>query len=175
MGSSLPRHGAKIKTKTQSRIKKIKGRLQVSIKKKWNKNLYDAWIVKCHDACSNAVKLSSNSQNWLEHRVSNKNPKNFREPLVQFEKIDQVIITHNRIQFIMIKYINPTSQFYQVGPNWTKSPIRIHTSPWNFNFSKFTKLIKLNHQDQVHNIQEQKPHWSILEKLAWIIKNLNFA
>ena len=56
------------------------------------------------------MKLSSNSQNWLEHRVSNKNPKKFREPLVQFEKIDQLIITQDRIQFIMIKYINPTSQ-----------------------------------------------------------------
>ena len=37
---------------------------------------------KCHDACSNAVRLmfnlSSNSQNWLEHRVSNKNPKNLK-------------------------------------------------------------------------------------------------
>ena len=73
---------------------------------------------KCHDACSNAVKLSSKSQNLLEHRVSNKkNPKNFKEPLVQFEKIDQLIITNNRIQFIMIKYINPTSQFYQFGRN----------------------------------------------------------
>ena len=57
----------------------------------------------------------------------------------------------------MIKYINSTSQFYQFGHNLAKSPIRIHTSPRNFNFSKFTKLIKLNHQDQVYNIQEQKP------------------
>ena len=47
--------------------------------------------------------LSSNSQNWLKDRISNKNSKNFREPLVQFEKIDQFIITHNKIQFIMIK------------------------------------------------------------------------
>ena len=43
---------------------------------------------KCHDACSNVVRLmfnsSSNSQNWLEHRVSNKNPKNFEKPLEQF-------------------------------------------------------------------------------------------
>ena len=34
---------------------------------------------KCHDAYSNVVRLmfnlSSNSQNWLEHRVFNKNPK----------------------------------------------------------------------------------------------------
>ena len=68
-----------------------------------------------------------------------------------------MIITQDRIHFIMIKYINPTMQFYQFGPNWTKSPIRVHTSPRNFNFSKFSKLIKLNHQDQVYNILEQKP------------------
>ena len=40
---------------------------------------------KCHDACSNAVRqlfnLSSNSQNWLEHRVSNKNLKNLKNHL----------------------------------------------------------------------------------------------
>ena len=54
---------------------------------------------KCHDACSNAVRLmfnlSLNSQNWLEYRVSNKkNPKNKKikkinkkkKPLVQFVK-----------------------------------------------------------------------------------------
>ena len=43
MGSSLPRHDAKIRTKTQSRTKeKTKGRLQVSTKKNRAKNLYDA-------------------------------------------------------------------------------------------------------------------------------------
>ena len=40
---------------------------------------------KCHDAYSNVVRLmfnlSSNSQNWLEHRVSNKNPKNSKNHL----------------------------------------------------------------------------------------------
>ena len=86
-----------------------------------------------------------------------KTPKILKNHLFNLKKIWSIDhITHNRIQFIMIKDINPTSQFYQFGPNWTKSPIRIHTSPRNFNFSKFTKLIKLNHQDQVHNIQEQK-------------------
>ena len=35
--------------------------------------------IKCHDACPNVVQLSSNSQNWLEHRVSNKkNLKNLK-------------------------------------------------------------------------------------------------
>ena len=45
--------------------------------------------IKCHDACSNAMRLmfnlSSNSQNWLEHRVSNKKPQKFEKPLEQFE------------------------------------------------------------------------------------------
>ena len=31
--------------------------------------------IKCSDAWPNAVQLSSSSQIWLEHRVSNKNPK----------------------------------------------------------------------------------------------------
>ena len=39
---------------------------------------------KCHDACLNAVQLSSNLQNWLEHRASNKKPQKFEEPLEQF-------------------------------------------------------------------------------------------
>ena len=43
MGSSLPRHGARVRTKTQNRTKKKRGRLQVSTKKKCrNNNLYDA-------------------------------------------------------------------------------------------------------------------------------------
>ena len=41
---------------------------------------------KCHDACPNAVQLSSNqvqkSQNWLEHRVSNKKRQNFNNHLI---------------------------------------------------------------------------------------------
>ena len=36
---------------------------------------------KCHDACPNALQLSSNWQKWLEHRVSNKNPKNLKSHL----------------------------------------------------------------------------------------------
>ena len=43
---------------------------------------------KCHYPCSNTVRLmfnlSSNSQNWLEHRVSNKKPPKFEKPLKQF-------------------------------------------------------------------------------------------
>ena len=42
--------------------------------------------IKCHDACPNAVKLSSSSQNWLEHRVSKQKPQKFEKPSVQFVK-----------------------------------------------------------------------------------------
>ena len=46
MGSSVPRHGAKVRTKTQEKEqkqnKKKKGRLQVSTEKCRNNNLYDA-------------------------------------------------------------------------------------------------------------------------------------
>ena len=65
MGSSLPRHGARVKTRHKDKTKKnkkkkTKGRLQVSTKKYRNNNLHDAWTDKCHDACSNAVITSSN-------------------------------------------------------------------------------------------------------------------
>ena len=83
ISSSLPRHGARIRTKNTQKIErkknKIKGRLQVSTKKYIEQKLYDVWIIEtswCMTEC-NAIKskLSSNSQNWLEHRVSNKKPK----------------------------------------------------------------------------------------------------
>ena len=38
---------------------KTKGRLQVSTKIIENNNLYDAWTISTHDACSNAVRMSS--------------------------------------------------------------------------------------------------------------------
>ena len=51
----------------------------------------------------NAIKskLSSNSQNWLEHRVSNKKPKKKKNlnHLNVFKDIDQLIITQVRKQF----------------------------------------------------------------------------
>ena len=41
---------------------------------------------KWHDACPNAVQLSSNSQNQLEHRGINTKTPNFGKPLDQFER-----------------------------------------------------------------------------------------
>ena len=57
----------------------------------------------------------------------------------------------------MIIWINPTSRFHQIKPNWKKSPIRVFSSPRNSKFSQFNKLIKLNHKDHVYNIPQQKP------------------
>ena len=61
MGSSLPKHGARIRTKTQSKKKKkTKGRLQVSTKKYRTKIYMMHEQIKCHDACPSAVQISSN-------------------------------------------------------------------------------------------------------------------
>ena len=89
MGSSLPRHGARVRTrhkdqkkKKKNKKKKTKGRLQVSTKKKYRTKIYMMHEqIKCYDACPNAMKLSSSSQNWLKHKVSNKNPKNLKKHL----------------------------------------------------------------------------------------------
>ena len=73
-------------------------------------------------------------------------------------QIDQLIITQVREQFIMVKLINPISQFHQLNPILTKSLIRLHSSPRNFNFSQYIKLIKLNIIDHVYNIIGIEPN-----------------
>ena len=64
MGSSLPRHGARIRTKTQSKTKKKqKPRADCKLAQKkyrTKKNYMMHEQIKCHDACPNAVQLSSN-------------------------------------------------------------------------------------------------------------------
>ena len=61
ISSSFPRHGARIRTKTQSKKKKqkTKGILQVSAKKILIKDYMMHEQNKSLDACPNAVKLSS--------------------------------------------------------------------------------------------------------------------
>ena len=61
MGSSLPRHGARIRIKTQSK-KKEKPRADSKLaQKKYRTKIYVMHEqFKCHDACSNAVRLSPN-------------------------------------------------------------------------------------------------------------------
>ena len=48
------------------------------------KNLYDAWTGKCHDACSNVVKLSSNlvqvHKIGLSIEFLTKKPQKFEKP-----------------------------------------------------------------------------------------------
>ena len=74
MGSSLPNHDAKEQkgqTKKRQKTKQEKPRVDYKLeqkkKNKKNKNkkkkkdikLYDAWTISTHDACSNAVRISS--------------------------------------------------------------------------------------------------------------------
>ena len=74
----------------------------------------------------------------------------------------------------MTKWINNTSQFHQFMLNWIKSPIRVVSSPRNFNFSQFIKLIKLNLEEHVNIIQQQKPIDQLWKKLARKSETPNF-
>ena len=88
-------------------------------------------------------ELSSNSQNWLEHRVSNKNPKNYKTTWMFLKKLtnwpshklennlEWSITTNQQANFINF---NPIEQNPQTGFN---------TRPRIFNFSQSPKLIKL--------------------------------
>ena len=69
-----------------------------------------------------------------------------------------MIVTQDRLLKIMINYINSTSQFHQLKPIWTKSPIRVQDKPRIFNFSQIPKLIKLTNKDHVNNIIGKKPN-----------------
>ena len=62
MGSSLPRYGARIRTRTQSRMKEQKPRADYKLaQKKYITKIYMMHEqFKCHDACTNAMQLSSN-------------------------------------------------------------------------------------------------------------------
>ena len=85
ISSSLPRHGARKRTKSTQQIetKKTKPRADCKLaQKKWTKAI---WCMNKLNDMMHVLKqwikfnLSSNSQNWLEHRVSKKNPKkNFK-------------------------------------------------------------------------------------------------
>ena len=65
ISSSLPRHGARIRTKTQSTKKtkkkqKPRADCKLAQKKYRTKNYMMLEQIKCHDTCPNAVQLSSN-------------------------------------------------------------------------------------------------------------------
>ena len=57
--------------------------------------------------------------------------------------------------------------------NWIKSQIQVFSSPINFNFSQFIKLIKLNHEEHVNIIQQQKPIDQLWKKLTRTSKTPN--
>ena len=58
----------------------------------------------------------------------------------------------------MTKYINLTSQFHQFNPIWQNPQFGSISNPRISNFSKTTKLIKLNFKNHDSNILEQKPN-----------------
>ena len=61
--------------------------------------------------------LSSNSQNWFEHKVSNKKPQKFEKPLEQF-------VTNWRIDHHTWEKTDKDDQFYQYNkPSSSIKPI----------------------------------------------------
>ena len=63
MSSSLPNYDAKDqkdKHKRDKRQKQEKPRADCKLAQKYieNNNLYDAWTISTHDACSNVVRIS---------------------------------------------------------------------------------------------------------------------
>ena len=92
ISSSLLRHDDRIRTKTQNRTnkkeRKTKGRLQVSTKNNRTKIYMMHEQFKCHDACSNAVRLSSIEVQihkiGLSIEFLTKTPQNFEKPLEKF-------------------------------------------------------------------------------------------
>ena len=91
------------------------------------------------------INLSSNSQNWLEHRVSNKKPKKkFKTTWIFLKKLtnwsshkleNSLEWSITSIQQANFINFNPIEQNPQIGFN---------TSPRIFNFLQSPKLIKLN-------------------------------
>ena len=71
--------------------------------------------------------------------------------MINLKNIDELIITHDIITKIMTKDINWISQFDKI-PNSDQIQ-----NPRIFNFSKTTKLIKLNYREHQYNIIAQKP------------------
>ena len=88
---------------------------------------------KWDDACPNIVQFSPKKVQFhkigLNIEVLTQKPQNLENHLINLKDIDELIIRHDRVQKLMTKYINLTSQFHQFNPNWTKSPIRINFTP----------------------------------------------
>ena len=79
----------------------------------------------------------------LNIEVLTQKPQNLENHMINLKNIDELIITHDRIQKIMTKYINLTSQFHQFNPIRQKPQFGTISNPRIFNNSKTIKLIKL--------------------------------
>ena len=87
--------------------------------------------------------LSSNSQNWLEHRVSNKNPKNFKTTWMFLKKLTNWSShkLENRLEWSITSI--QQANFINFNPIEQNPQIGFNTSLRIFNFSQSPKLIKL--------------------------------
>ena len=123
ISSSLPRHGARIRTKKHTaKQRETKETTKPKADYKLAQKIYRTKTIWCMNKLNDMMhvlkqwikfNLSSNSQNGLEHRVSNKNLKKNENHLNVFKEIDQLIITQVRKQIRVINYINSTIQFHQ--------------------------------------------------------------
>ena len=114
--------------------------------------------------------LSSNWQNWLEHRVSNKNPKNYKTTWTFLKKLtnwsshkleNSLEWSITSIQQANFINFNPIEQNPQIGFN---------TSPRIFNFSQNPKLIKLTNIYHEYNYIGAKPNDQFQKKRIYSTK-----
>ena len=104
-------------------------------------------------------KLSSNSQNWLEHRVSNWNPKKKFKTTWMFLKKLTNWLSHkleNSLEWSITS--NQQANFINFNPIEQNPQIGFNTSPRIFNFSQSPKLIKFFNKGHEYNSIPTKPN-----------------
>ena len=102
--------------------------------------------------------LSSNSQNWLEHRVSNKNPKNYKTTWMFLKKLTNW--SSHKLENSLEWSITSIQQANFINFNLIEQnpQIGFNTSLRIFNFSQSPKLIKLTNIYHEYNNIGAKPN-----------------
>ena len=105
------------------------------------------------------LNLSSNSQNWLNHRVYNKKPKKKMKTTWMFLKKLTNWSSHkleNRLEWSITSI--QQANFINFNLIEQNPQIGFNTSPRIFNFSQSPKLIKLTNIDHEYNNIGAKPN-----------------
>ena len=105
--------------------------------------------------------LSSNSQNWLEHKVSNQNPKKNLNHLKVFFFFKKLINwpSHKLENFLEWSITsNQQANFINFNPIEQNPQIGFNTNPRIFNFSQSLKLTKLTNIYHEYNNGGVKPN-----------------